>query len=282
MITVADIRKMLRAGESETVEFKLSLPPDHITASILSAFANTRGGTLIVGVGARGEVVGLPSAEIEGVLGRLDRITDSMFPDGTSWEIGREEIDGRVVAYLSVSPAPPDARPVSTSRGDFFVRESSLAVAVSPSPVGGVATRPITLFVAMSFREEEEPALVDYWWAVKRAVESTKFPISPTRIDLKEGDYEISQEIMSEIDGADMVLADFTLNSRNVYFELGYARGKKRRVLQTARKGTTLEFDVRHWKTLFYRNATDLEQKLVPALVQAYNDVIAGEASGGA
>lgn len=74
---------------------------------------------------------------------------------------------------------------------------------------------------------------------------------------------------MDQVDTADIVIADFTLNSRNVYFELGYARGKAKRVIQSAKKGTDLEFDVRNWRTLIYRNATELEEKLAPELEQA-------------
>lgn len=126
----------------------------------------------------------------------------------------------------------------------------------------------------MSFREELEPALVDYFHAIGRAVALTALPIKIRRMDLAEGDYEISQQLMNEIDSADIVLADFTLSPANVYFEIGYARGQGKRVLQTARRGTDLEFDVRNWRTTFYRNATELEQKLVPELEKAYSDCL--------
>ena len=105
---------------------------------------------------------------------------------------------------------------------------------------------------------------------MQRAVTVTRLPIELRRIDLVEGDYEISQEVMNEIDEADIVLADFTLNARNVYFELGYARSAQKRIIQTARKETALEFDVRNWRTLFYRNATELESNLVGAFQAAY------------
>jgi nucleoside 2-deoxyribosyltransferase len=86
--------------------------------------------------------------------------------------------------------------------------------------------------------------------------------------------YEISQQIMNEIDQADIVISDFTLNARNVYFELGYARGKGCRIIQTARKGTILEFDIRNWRTLFYRNATELEERFIPEIKVAYEDIV--------
>jgi nucleoside 2-deoxyribosyltransferase len=108
-----------------------------------------------------------------------------------------------------------------------------------------------------------EPGHVDYFEAMKRAAAASRHNIALVRIDLKEGDYEISSEIMAEINKADFVIADFTLSSSNVYFELGCARGVGKPIVQSCRKGTTLEFDVRSWRTVFYRNATDLEQKLI-------------------
>jgi hypothetical protein len=122
-------------------------------------------------------------------------------------------------------------------------------------------------------RRYMDPSLVDYFEAMKRAVNSTSLPIDLVRMDLLEGDYEISQRIMDEIDKADILLADFTLGPANVYFERGYARGRNRRVVQAARKGTLLEFDTRNWHTIFYKNATELETALVPALEQADRDV---------
>lgn len=57
---------------------------------------------------------------------------------------------------------------------------------------------------------------------------------------------------------------------RNVYFELGYARGKGKVTIQLARRDTTLEFDVRNWRTSFYKNATELEEICLRALIAAY------------
>jgi len=126
----------------------------------------------------------------------------------------------------------------------------------------------------MSFREEQEPALVDYFQAMKRAVHRTGLLIELKRVDLMEGDLEISQKLMDEIKQADVVLSDFTLSSANVYFELGYARGSNKRVIQTARKDTALEFDVRNWHTIIYRNATELEEKLILELKAARSEIM--------
>ena len=43
--------------------------------------------------------------------------------------------------------------------------------------------------------------------------------------------------------------------------------------MQTARKETPLEFDVRNWATLFYKNATELEELLVAKFRDIYHRI---------
>lgn len=119
----------------------------------------------------------------------------------------------------------------------------------------------------MSFRTDEEPALEDYWAAMRRAAATVKTPkVDLVRLDEVVGDYEISQAVMDKIRDADFVIADYTLSPHNVYFEAGFARGCAKPVISVARKGTSLQFDVRNWRTVFYRNATQLEAMLGPEL----------------
>jgi nucleoside 2-deoxyribosyltransferase len=125
---------------------------------------------------------------------------------------------------------------------------------------------PIRVFVAMSFHEEEEPALVDYFQAMLRAAEKAHREFTLIRLDHVEGDYAIIDRIYKEIDAAHLVIADLTLSSPNVYLEIGYARGRRKHVIQTCRSDTQLEFDVRGGRTLMYRNATTLEHKLLREL----------------
>ncbi len=229
---------------------------------------------LLVGVAANGDVPGLAPAQATGAADQLRQIVTSLLHGAAM--VGTTAIDGRLVAYASVQPAPDHLKPIVTSRGEAYIRENAATVLLNP--VGGAVAprRTARVFVAMSFHEEEEPALTDYWRAMKRAAADVNLPIEMFRIDLAEGDYEISQGVMDAIDSADIILADFTLGSRNVYFELGYARGKGKRIIQTARTDAPREFDVRNWKTVLYRNATELEEKLKPALQSAYADVTAG------
>ena len=118
----------------------------------------------------------------------------------------------------------------------------------------------------MSFREQDEPALVDDWHAMQRAAERARPDFVLVRLDDLDGDYEIVDRIYREIDAAQLVIADLTLSSANVYLEIGYARGRQKRVIQTCRCDTELEFDVRNRRTLVYQNATMLEDKLLREL----------------
>jgi hypothetical protein len=251
----------------------------------LSAFANTRGGILIIGADDRGYARGLTSEEAEVALRRLLDIARSMFRWPVTVAALRRDDESRIV-YAVIPRTPENSGPVLTAEGDLYQRRGNQLVKLSDSEELAALTpgarrptstsRSCTAFVAMSFREEEEPAVVDYFRAMQRAVARSRLPITLRRIDLVEGDYEVSQGIMDAIDTADIVITDFTLSPKNVYFELGYARGRKKRVIQTARKGEILEFDVRNWRTAFYRNATELEDKLVSELIAAYAEFVDG------
>jgi nucleoside 2-deoxyribosyltransferase len=219
-------------------------------------------------------VIGLAEAQAEATVNRIQKVAEQMLlPELV--EVQREELRGRPIVRATVHKAPDHMRPIVTAGGQAFGRDdlahTTTIDLVSPATRSRVSNRgtPVTAFVAMSFRSEEEPALVDYGEAMRRAAVSTGFNIDLHRMDLLEGDYEISAELMTQIDGSDIVIADFTLNSTNVYFELGYARGQGKVVIQTARKDTTLAFDIRNWRTIFYTNATQLEALLVPELIAA-------------
>lgn len=280
-ITPEIILELIHQGESQSVEFKAKCPQEIFLARLFSSFANSEGGTILFGLSDDGKILGLTAEEVDEALFHINNVGSSMIPN--LFDAGVISIENKFLVYTTIQKIGKTQPPIMTSRGEIFVRKGALIQKMSSTQFNEIVSKidlkklrdekEIILFVAMSFREEEEPALVDYFSAIKRSVKNTKLPIKVKRIDLEEGDFEISQKIMDEIDSANIVLADFTLSPQNVYFELGYARGKKRQIIQTARKNTKLEFDVRNWKTIFYRNATELEEKLEPEIIFAFNKV---------
>ncbi len=64
-MTLPEIQHLVRRGEMETLEFKAKANhPDKIVKEMV-AFANTKGGQLLVGVNDHGEIMGLSAAEEE-------------------------------------------------------------------------------------------------------------------------------------------------------------------------------------------------------------------------
>jgi hypothetical protein len=270
---------LISQGESEKIEFKTRLINEQIIASVVTAFANTNGGYLFIGIGDKGEIIGLSDEELSITNDRIIKICNSIFNYPFSTNI--VDFNGKKIVVVKIDKAPEYLSPISTGKGEIFIKKGESVIKTTLKTktfsIDSDKTekkREIIGFVAMSFRDEEEPALIDYYNAIQRAAQRTELPIRLTRIDLKEGDFEISQQIMTEIESVNFVISDFTLSPHNVYFEIGFARGVKKRIIQTARKGTNLQFDVRNWNTIFYRNATELEEKLIPKLKEVYTEMI--------
>jgi nucleoside 2-deoxyribosyltransferase len=260
---------LARNGEGQWVELKERLPLEREIARELAAFANSGGGVLIVGVTDDGDVKGWRPADADAAAQRMRMTADSVLPHVT--HVRRGAADDGWLAWTVVDPAD---EPAITAEGTYWRRASNLVRSAElpaqrltgGQPRGLPSSRPVRVFVAMSFREEEEPALADYWQAMLRAAKQAQREFSLVRLDQIEGDYEIVDRIYQEIDAADLVIADLTLSPPNVYLEIGYARGLGKQVIQTCRDDTQLEFDIRGRRTLRYRNATTLENKLLREL----------------
>ena len=101
-----------------------------------------------------------------------------------------------------------------------------------------------TGFVAMWFNDEMNVA-----WekAIYPAIKAAGY--SPLRIDKKEHNNKIDDEIMASIRGARFVVADFTGERGGVYFEAGYAGGLGKPVIWTVRSDwlNKLHFDTRQY-----------------------------------
>lgn len=86
------------------------------------------------------------------------------------------------------------------------------------------------LFVIMALRRETD----GFWQEVVQPV-ADSLSLKPVRIDKEETEVAVSEEILSSIRRALLVLCDLSFERPNCYFEAGYAKGCFRRVLFTAR-----------------------------------------------
>ncbi|MEZ5423274.1 MAG: hypothetical protein R2682_09310 [Pyrinomonadaceae bacterium] len=115
------------------------------------------------------------------------------------------------------------------------------------------------IFVAMSFSPMADKIYQD---GIKPAIEAALF--SPMRIDKKEHDNKIDDEIIAEINKSALVVADFTCHRPNVYYEAGYARGRQIRVIHTCKKGYVEQahLDTRQFSHIVWEDAEELKDRL--------------------
>ena len=94
------IKESIKKGESETVEFKPSLSQMNEIMESISAFSNTKGGMIVIGVSDKGEVLGVDIGKktIESLANSIKQITDPM----TYPSIYVEEINDKQVMVIEV------------------------------------------------------------------------------------------------------------------------------------------------------------------------------------
>ncbi len=96
-----------------------------------------------------------------------------------------------------------------------------------------------------------------------RALEDTGY--SAIRIDQKEHNNKIDDEIIAEIKKSKFLVADFTGHRGGVYFEAGFAMGLKKPVIWTYRKDhlDSLHFDTRQYSHIIWETEDELYEKLL-------------------
>jgi len=128
------------------------------------------------------------------------------------------------------------------------------------APSRKVGGEPGTCFVAMWFDLAMNEA---YEQGILAAVEDDCRQRA-LRIDRKEHNNQITDEIMAGIRGAEFMVADFTGHRAGVYYEAGFARGLGREVIYCCREDA---FKERHFDTsvinhVVWTDPADLRKKL--------------------
>lgn len=119
------------------------------------------------------------------------------------------------------------------------------------------------VFVAMWFNGTMTDA---YLKGIVPAVAATGY--RPIRIDKKEHNNKIDDEIIAEIRRSRFLIADFTCEARNVrggvYYEAGFAQGLGIPVIWTCKDTSIadLHFDTRQYSHIVWRTTSDLFEQL--------------------
>ena len=106
----------------------------------------------------------------------------------------------------------------------------------------------------------EDPLLPDVHETIKTVCKKNK--LRGYRVDDVGDTDKITDKIMESIRSSLFVVADLTHERPNVYYEVGFTHGIKKRVIFTAKKGTALHFDIKDFDVVFYSNMQELKTKL--------------------
>lgn len=98
-MTPAQVRALARTTESSTVEFKQNVRDTTAAARLLAAFANAHGGTLLVGIGDEGTLVGVRDGERIQAL--LERGANTVVPPVTV-VIDIVDVDGKNIVVAKI------------------------------------------------------------------------------------------------------------------------------------------------------------------------------------
>lgn len=134
----ADLARTIAEGEGKRLEFKRGLPGDAKLARTLCAFANTRGGLLLIGVGDRGELVGAPRPRQ--TMERVRAVARERLEPPLAVEVGLVLLAERRIVWCSVpiSPQRPHA-----ALGEAGEREVVARVGASNRRASGATLRAI-------------------------------------------------------------------------------------------------------------------------------------------
>jgi hypothetical protein len=124
-------------------------------------------------------------------------------------------------------------------------------------------------FVAMWF-----DAKLDSVWKDGFGVGIRTAGYEPMRIDGKQHNHKICDEIVAEIRRSRFLVADFTGQRGGVYYEAGFAAGLGIPVIFACRKDhlNDLHFDVRQFNTIDWTDAADLAKRLAERISATIGD----------
>ena len=115
-----------------------------------------------------------------------------------------------------------------------------------------------SVLVVMSF--SGEPSLSDAYDSFQEVCKEYKYECN--KIDDECDIPRIMPELLQKLAQCAFCIVDITEERANVYYELGYSDAAKRPIIVTAKKGTSLPFDVKDIPVVFWENQKGLKEQL--------------------
>ncbi len=161
-MTLRELAQLVALGEGLHLEFKRRVPAAERIAKEVIAFANTRGGRLLLGVADDGSVVGVRDAEEEEFALRraLDRHCQPHLDVATE-RIAVTKKRDVIVVTVPNSPDKPHFLTDGETPANAYVRVDHMSVEASPEAVRLMRLRRAPTDVLFEFGEKEQ-ALMRY------------------------------------------------------------------------------------------------------------------------
>jgi nucleoside 2-deoxyribosyltransferase len=225
-----------------------------------------------------GSVIELTSVQNDEALEDITRSPQRAIAFTNSWNklvdvlilLHNEELVTLRLTLISLRPRTPhtsiNEQPSIKTMESYFKNHDEITLRV---PFQGLqrirelqkkqVTESRQVFVAMWFDESRD----EFFPSMRQAVIDAGFE-KCVRIDNKEHNNKICDEIIAEIRKSCFVIADFTENRGGVYFEAGFALGLGLPVIWIVDDidKDNLHFDTRQYAHIIYKNKDDLYKKL--------------------
>lgn len=130
-MTRSQLDDLIEQGEHSRLEFKRQLSSAQRIARTLAAFANTSGGTLLIGVADDSRIVGVPSEFRE--ISKVEDATDRFIEPALAVSYEMLSPDGRTVLIINVSESDEKPHYVVSEAGKrtIYVRAKDKSVPTS-------------------------------------------------------------------------------------------------------------------------------------------------------
>lgn len=135
---------------------------------------------------------------------------------------------------------------IISPKSSELLQDTGLPTMPATASISAIPVDANFIFVIMSFDKHLDPVYHSFKTA------ASMVGLDAQRVSDQLGDYRITDKIIENIRKAFLIIADLSLERPNVYFELGYARGLGKTVVETALEGTNLHFDIKDWTCIFY------------------------------
>ncbi|CAG4998785.1 hypothetical protein DYBT9275_02079 [Dyadobacter sp. CECT 9275] len=111
--------QIIKQGEGLTVEFKRKIDSSYKIAKTITSFANTSGGTLLVGIGDNGEILGVKSELRE--LQKLEKATSELIEEKLILRFKSEALDGKQILRIEIDESTDKPHYALNEKGDRII-----------------------------------------------------------------------------------------------------------------------------------------------------------------